>query len=189
MASWLERYRNPIIVGLAALLAAAVVTIVLQQRNGPDALEIRPGELTPAPGGPIEVYITGAIAHPGVYEMPDGDRVIDLLYEAGGPAPDANLEAINLAKRLHDEDRVIVPRFGQPVSGVAGVVSGTAVNINTAPAETLASLPGIGEVYSQRIVESRATLGLFTKIEELLERELIPRATYDRIRDMITVGP
>ena len=189
MASWLERYRNPIIVGLAALLAAAVVTIIVQQRSGPDALEIRPGELTPAPGGPIEVHITGAVAQPGVYEMADGDRVVDLLYEAGGPAPDANLEAINLAKRLHDEDLVLVPRVGQANSNVLGASSLT-VNINTASADELdATLPGIGEAYSQRIVESRTTDGPFATPEELLERELIPRATYDGIRDMITVGP
>ncbi len=189
VAPWLDRYRTPIIVGLAALLAAAVVYIAVDQSRDPDALIIRPGALTPASGGPIEIYITGAVAQPGVYEMTDGERVVDLLYKAGGPAPDANLEAVNLALRLHDEDQVVVPRIGEPVSGVAGVAAVT-VNINTATAEELdAVLPGIGEVYSQRIVESRTTVGLFTSTEELLERELIPPATYDGIRDMITVGP
>ncbi len=189
VAPWLDRYRTPIIVGLAALLAAAAVYIAIDQSREPDALVIRPGALTPAPGGPIEVYITGAIAQPGVYEMTDGERVVDLLYKAGGPAPNANLEAINLAKRLYDEDQVVVPRIGETVSGVAGVAS-VIVNINTATAEELDTvLPGIGEVYSQRIVESRTTIGLFTSTKELLERELIPQATYDGIRDMITVGP
>ena len=189
MTPWLDRYRTPIIVGLAALLAAAAVYIAVDQGREPDALVIRPGALTPAPEGPIEVYITGAVAQPGVYEMTDGERVVDLLYKAGGPAPDANLEAVNLALRLHDEDQVVVPRIGETVSGVAGVASVT-VNINTATAEELATvLPGIGEVYSQRIIESRTTVGLFTSTGELLERELIPQATYDRILDMITVGP
>lgn len=187
MASWLERYHTPIIIVLAALLAAIAVAFVLDRRDDP-SLEIRFGE--PTPGGPIEVYITGEVARPGVYEMADGDRVIDLLNEAGGFTPDADPVAINLAKRLHDEDRVIVPRLGEPVAGVAGVVSGNAVNINEATAAALAAeLPGIGEVYSQRIVDSRTSDGLFTRTEELVERSIIPRGTYEKIRDLITVGP
>ena len=189
MASWLDRYRNHVIAALAALLAAAVVALVLEQRDGPEALEIRPGELTPAPSGPVEVYITGAVAHPGVYEMSDGDRAIDLLYEAGGPAPDANLAAVNLALRLHDEDAFVIPHLGQPASSVAGVTSQT-VNINTATAEDLdAKLPGIGQVYGQRIVASRTADGPFASTDEMVERELIPRATFERIRELITVGP
>ena len=189
MVTLLDRYRNVITIALASLLAAAVVALIVEQRSGPRALEIRPGALATAPGGPIEVYITGAVAQPGVYEMQDGERVIDLLYEAGGPAPGANLQAINLALRLHDEDLVLVPRLGEPTTGLPGASSLT-VNINTASANELdASLPGIGEAYSQRIVESRNTDGLFTSEEELVERELIPRATYERIRSVITVGP
>jgi competence protein ComEA len=194
MTSWLDRYSSPIIIALAALLAAAIVAIVLQQRDEPASLEIAFDEATPGAGGPIEVYITGAVAKPGVYEMAGGDRVVDLLHEAGGAAPDANLEAINLAVRLHDEDQVIVPRVGQPASS-SGVVSGVAaaaqalVNINSASAAELDTLPGIGEAYSQRIVDSRTTAGLFRAIDDLLTRDLIPNATYDRIRDLIAVGP
>jgi competence protein ComEA len=189
VASWQQQFRNPVIIVLAAVLAAAVVALIVGRSSGPQPLEISFGEPTPGAGSPIEVYITGAVARPGVYEMADGDRAIDILYEAGGPAPDANLEAINLAVRLHDEDQVVVPRVGEPVSGVAGVVSSTAISINTATAEELATLPGIGEVYSQRIVESRAEDGLFSTTEELVERRIIPRATYERIRELITVGP
>lgn len=189
MATWLERYRNPIIIALAALLAAAIVYIVLDGRSSPQPLEIRFGEPTPGAGGPIEVYITGAVARPGVYELTDGDRVVDALYEAGGPAPDANLEAVNLAKILRDEDMVVVPRLGQASSDVAGVVSGSPLDINAAPAEELATLPGIGEAYSQAIVASRTADGLFATTDDLVERRLIPGATYERIRELITVGP
>jgi competence protein ComEA len=198
-----DSLRNAIIVGLAALLAAAVVAIVLERHGDEPALEINLAELTPTPGGPIQVYITGAVAHPGVYEMQDGDRVVDALYEAGGPVPEANLEAVNLALRLHDEDQVVIPRQGQPVastgsrsqvssgegSGSISVPSGP-ININTATAEELdAYLPGIGEVYSNRIVQSRAADGPFTSPDDLIIRQLIPRATYENIRELITVGP
>jgi len=192
VASWLER---PVIVVLAALLAAAVVAIVLEQRDGSgDALEITLGDLTPTPGGPIEVYITGAVLNPGVYELQDGDRAVDALYAAGGPSADANLEAVNLAVRLHDEDQVLVPRAGQAAavssSGVISNVAGaTRVNINTASASELDALPGIGEVYSQRILDSRTRDGPFSTPDQLLAREIVPQATYERIRELITTGP
>ncbi len=138
--------------------------------------------------GPIEVYITGAVAEPGVYEVEAGDRVIDVLFEAGGHTDDADLEAINLALRVNDEDQIVVPRFGQDVSNVAGTTSAK-ININTASAGELDALPGIGEVYSQQIVVSRETNGPYVSSEELVERKVIPRSTYERIRDLITTGP
>jgi competence protein ComEA len=195
----LERYGQAIVIGVVALLAAALVALAIERSDDPGAFEITPGT-TPTPGGPIEVYITGAVLQPGVYEMADGDRVVDLLQAAGGQAPDANLEALNLAVRLHDEDQVTVPRIGQAAvssgitngqsSAVAGATNdGAPININTASASELDALPGIGEVYSQRIVDSRTTVGPFVAADDLLNRQLIPRATFEKIRDLITVGP
>ncbi len=193
MATGLERFSHAIIIGLAALLVAAVIALVVERHNSAQPLEITL-DGTPTAGGPIQVYITGAVSKPGVYQMSDGDRTVDLLYKAGGAAPDADLEAVNLAVRLHDEDRIIVPHAGQaaaagPTSQVAGAVSAAAVNINKASAQDLDALPGIGAVYSQRIVDSRTTNGPFATPDDLVNRQLIPRATYDKIRDLITVGP
>ena len=182
---------------MAALLAAALVALAIEHHDGRTPLELT-AQGTPTAGGPIQVYITGAVMQPGVYEMQDGDRVVDLLYKAGGQAPDANLESINLAVRLHDEDQVLVPRVGQAAAGgvsngasqVAGVANGGGlVNINTASAGELDALPGIGEVYSQRIVENRTTNGLFATADDLVNRQIIPRGTYDKIRNLITTGP
>lgn len=194
MASWLERYQRLIIVALAAVLAAAVVALVIDRRSGPAPLEINVASLTPTVGGPIEVYITGAVARPGVYEMEAGDRVVDVLQLAGGFTPNADPESVPLAKHLQDEDTIVVPRIGQvasagqaPTSQVAGA---TVVNINTAPPDELdAALPGIGPVYSQRIVDSRTTEGAFASTDDLLTRDLIPRATFERIQELITIGP
>jgi len=183
-----ERYRTVLIVVLAAVLAAGIAVLVAERDDGPAALEIT--SLDPAANGPMEVYITGAVAAPGVYEVADGDRVVDVLMAAGGPAPDADLERVNLAQRLEDEDRVVVPRQGEASvsSGVAGATR-TLVNINTASAEELDALPGIGEVYSRRIVDSRTSDGLYNSIDDLLTRDLIPNGTFTQIRDLITAGP
>ncbi len=189
--AWLDRYTHAIIIGLAALLAAAVIALVIERRSGAGPLEITVGG-TPAASGPIQVYVTGAVAQPGVYEMSGSDRVVDLLYKAGGPAPDADMEAVNLALRLHDEDRVVVPRMGEAATtGSTSQVAGATapVNINRASAQELDALPGIGAVYSQRIVDSRTTAGPFATTDDLVNRQLIPRATYDKIRDLITAGP
>jgi competence protein ComEA len=189
MAAGLERYSHAIIIALAALLVAAVIALAIREHERRQPLELT-FDGTPAAGGPIEVYITGAVAQPGVYEMAAGDRAIDLLYKAGGPAADADLEAANLALLLHDEDRVVVPRTGQAgTSEVAGAQSPAVVNINAASAAELDALPGIGEVYSRRIVDSRTTAGPFATTDDLVNRDVIPRATYEKIRDLITAGP
>lgn len=184
--SWLDRYRGPIVLALTALVAVGVVVFILQRRDGPQPLEIRFDE--PIEGVDIKVHVTGAVLRPGVYDLRDGDRVADALEAAGGPDEDADLVALNLARRVHDEDQVVVPRHGQAVSQVAGAQT-RLVNINTAPAELLDSLPGIGEVYSGRIVESRNHEGPFESPEDLVSRQVIPRSTYEKIKDLITVGP
>lgn len=166
----------------------------MQRQDDGSAIEIDAADATPV--GPIEVYIAGAVMQPGVYEVEDGARVVDLLLLAGGQAPDANLEAINLAVRLHDEDQVLVPRLGlvaaepSTTSDVAGVTNGgNLLNINTASASDLEALPGIGEVYSTRIVENRLAVGLYTSGDDLVNRDIIPSGTYDKIRELITTGP
>ena len=102
-----------------------------------------------------------------------------------GDLADAILE---LAVRLRDEDQIVVPRFGEDVSAVAGTTSAK-ININTASAGELDALPGIGEVYSQRIVVSREADGPYVSSEELVERQVLPRSTYEGIRELITTGP
>jgi len=186
-----SQHRNltPIIIGIAAVLAVAGALLLIERRGGRSPLEITFANSTP---GPIQVYVTGAVAEPGVYEMMEGDRVVDLLYKAGGNAPEADLQAINLSKRLQDEDMVVVPRQGEAsTAGATSQVLGasTPININTATLDDLDTLPGIGAVYSQRIVDSRTRDGPFTTTEELVLRSLMPQSTYEKIRDLITAGP
>src|SRR3972149_10090105 len=102
MLSWLERYRWPLL-GLAALLCSIGIGVLIDQEflQGPQPLEIR---LDGAPAAEIQVYVAGAVVQPGVYYLQDGDRWIDALEAAGGPAADADLESVNLARRPPGED-------------------------------------------------------------------------------------
>jgi competence protein ComEA len=185
---WLERYRWLAISLMAAPLLISIGVLVDRQLQGPQPLEIDLGQ-TPS-ASEIQVYVAGAVNRPGVYFLSEGDRWIDAVEAAGGPAADADVEAINLARRLQDEDQVLVPRLGeQAVLGSAQAPQDELVNINSAPAAVLDSLPGIGEVRSQNIVDSRERDGPFSRIEELVERKLIPQSVFDQIRELITVGP
>ena len=190
MSSWLERNRSVVLSVLAAVIIVALVILVLQHRGGPQPLEIRFDD--PAlDGAAIEVYVTGAVQEPGVYPLREGDRIEDALAAAGGTMQDADTESLNLALRVRDQDQIAVPRRDE-VAGAAVTSSPSAdtrIDINSATAQELDALPGIGEVYSQRIVDSRIAEGPFHRTEELVERKVIPSATYDEIKDLITVAP
>lgn len=110
----LERYRWLVVVLLAAPLLFAIGWMLRERWDDPDPLTI---ETSALPVGEIEVYVTGAVQHPGVYPLADGSRWIDALEAAGGPTSDADLTGVNLAKRAQDEDQVVVPRAGTAVAG------------------------------------------------------------------------
>jgi competence protein ComEA len=191
MDGWLDRYRTPVLSVLAGAAVLGLVFFVIRQREGPPPLELQVGDATSS-NSEIMVHVTGAVAAPGVYALHEGDRVVDAVEAAGGPSADADLVAINLARRIHDEDQVVVPKVGgQPViSQVAGAsADGAPIDINAASAAVLDSLPGIGEVYSNRIVDSRVRDGPFQSTEDLVTRKLIPRAIYEKIQALITVSP
>lgn len=169
---------------LAAAVAAALLVglgiLIDRQTQGP-----RPLELSLGGSGEMRVYVTGAVRRPGVYTIKDGDRILDAVTAAGGPAPEADLGQVNLARRLRDEDHVVVPALGERPPPQA-----QRININTAPAELLTTLPGLGDIRSRNIVASREREGPFRRPEELVERRLVPASVYERIKDRITLaGP
>lgn len=161
--------------------SAASLTITLQPRLIPTA--------TASPVS-IEVYITGAISKPDVYALPTGSIVKDLIAAAGGATTDADLEAINLAQRLSDQMHIHVPHKGEAVpTPTVGSAPGALININTADATLLDTLPGIGPSTAQAIIEFRTNNGPFKKIEDIKNVPRIGDVLFDKIRSMITVGP
>jgi competence protein ComEA len=187
--AWLERNRGIVLIALAVLLALGLALLVVRYRHDPPPLEIRLDQFTD--GREIMVHVTGAVQNPGVYSLHGDARVADALEVAGGPASDADLATLNLAKRLHDDEQLLVASTGQTTTNGLPAPSADAakIDINAAEAPLLDTLPGIGEVYSKRIVDSRRANGPFQSIDELLTRDLIPRSTFERIKDLITVAP
>lgn len=148
---------------------------------------------TPSPSVVILVDVAGWVRRPGVYEFADGARVIDAIEAAGGARPGALLESLNLAAPLVDGTQILVPKEGaSPAVPSAGAgegpsLAGGLVNVNTATAPELETLPGIGEVIAQAIVDHRTENGPFTSVDQLLDVSGIGDATLEDIRELVTV--
>jgi competence protein ComEA len=135
------------------------------------------------------------VQSPGVYELSEGDRVIDAIDAAGGPRRGAELDALNLAALLVDAQQVLVPRHVEsaPVpASAAGTAPATGtgttlININTATPEDLEVLPGIGEVLAAAIVSYREEHGPFTTVDALIDVSGIGEVTLEEIRELVTV--
>lgn len=167
---------------LLGILASGVIWLTAAPPRG-EPVTLRP----PPTPLPLVVHVAGAVTNPGVYALPPGSRVQDALQAAGGPAPDADLNRTNLAAPLSDGTQVNIPSKTSPSS--ASGASTTLININTATADELATLPGIGPLTAQRIVEHRAQFGPFTTLEDLTQVFGVGPATLEQIEPLITLGP
>jgi competence protein ComEA len=154
--------------------------------------------------GTIYVDVEGAVAQPGIRELPAGSRVADAIAAAGGYASDADLDAaataINLAQPLEDGQQVQVPRVGEVQPGGAspdaatadsgggsGGGSGGLVDLNTATPEELEALPGIGAVTVQKIVAARQERP-FSSLQDAVDRGVIHRGQLEDIQGVATAG-
>jgi competence protein ComEA len=146
-------------------------------------------EITPEVIADIVVHIEGEVLRPGVYTLPQGSRVNDLLTLAGGSTTEADLARVNLAAFLDDAQQVIIPTIGQEVAhSPQGQAAGGLVNINTADAAALTALPGVGAVTAGNIVSYREANGLFNSVDDLINVPRIGESTMERLRELITVG-
>ncbi|MGH9228428.1 MAG: helix-hairpin-helix domain-containing protein, partial [Acidimicrobiales bacterium] len=143
----------------------------------------------------LVVHVAGAVVSPGVRRLPPGSRVIDALDAAGGALPDADLPRINLAAPLVDGEQVYVPKPGEQPPVVAGAGTGAAggpvpgplVDLNTATAELLDTLPGVGPSTAAAIIAHRDENGPFTAVDQLLDVRGIGEAKLEQLRDLVSV--
>lgn len=146
----------------------------------------------------IVVHVDGAVAVPGVYELPAGSRANDAVIAAGGLLDYADTSSINLAATLSDGEKLYIPAEGEEVTVSTTSTSTTIstsddsdetelININTATAEELDELPGIGEATAAAIIEDRETNGEFTSIEDIMRVSGIGEAKFANIKDLICV--
>lgn len=182
-----------VVIGLLVLLllGGGVWRGFESKAGGPELMQASPGptgsevETEPAL---ITVHLAGAVVNPGVYHLPAGSRVYELLELGGGFNDEADRDYINQARPLMDGEQIYVLKCGEnaTVSGSAAVGSAK-ININTAGAAELTALPGIGEVRASQIIAHREKYGLFTDIKELMDVSGIGEKTFENIAELITI--
>ncbi len=187
-----------VLAGVVGGFAVAGAILLLSRSDAGQAVVLEAAPTQP----PLQVHVIGAVLRPGLYAFVEGSRVQDAVTAAGGLTANADLTGINLAAKLEDGQQLSIPGGGgaaaaqpEPTSGFRVLPSGEAtatpsgdlVNINTASADVLATLPGIGPTTAQRIVDYRTENGPFARVEDLLNVAGIGPATFDNIQALVTV--
>lgn len=185
-----------VVVGVA-LLGVVLGALWWLTRQAPPPVEttlplVDPASVTTttAPREPVVVHVAGAVVEPGVRRLPPGARVVDAIEASGGLAIDADPDRINLAAELVDGAQVYVPRVGEPVPVDASDPSSTdagPVDLNTADAALLETLPGVGPATAAAIIDHRERHGPFTSIDGLLDVRGIGEAKLAALRDLVRV--
>lgn len=145
--------------------------------------------------GELFVHVSGAVVTPGLVTLSAGARVVDAVAAAGGFTPEADPAGVNLARPLGDGEQLVVPRVGEvppPASSVGGGGAATGsstgmVNLNTAPAADLETLPRIGPALAQRIIDWREANGRFSSPDDLRKVAGIGDKIFDGLKDRVTV--
>jgi competence protein ComEA len=152
---------------ISIIIASAVTIFVRRDRGSP--IEIRVSPETPVRG---QVYIEGAVKSPGLYDLKPGDSLETLIRDSGGAEKDADLSAL----KLH------IPRSGEKAAAQL-------IDLNRADLPLLLSLPGIGEVRAEAIIDYRRKYGPFRDIHDLTNVPGIGESTFEKIKNDITVAP
>lgn len=187
---------------IVVVLVALAVTVgvgILRGAAAPIETVRVDGSATDAPSLPaVYVHVSGAVVAPGLYVLHGSARVVDAVAAAGGFAPDADESAVNLARVLGDGEQLVVPVVGaEAAAGVAVTADGSAqagatgggatVNLNTADAAALDTLPRIGPAMAARIIQWREDNGRFTSVEDLLAVPGIGDKMLDSLRELVSI--
>ena len=137
----------------------------------------------------VVVAVAGRVRRPGLVQLPAGSRVADAIEAAGGVLPGTDLSFVNLARKVSDGELItigVTPPPGVGAVGPGGLASGP-INLNTATLAQLDTLPGVGPVLAQRILDYRAKHGRFTSVAELRQVDGVGDARFEQLRDLVTV--
>lgn len=210
--TFLFNFRKPLTLLLVGLILIGVGVIMAKTSvfgGGPEVeiLERANGSASEGPQGEFRstaelvVEISGAVETPGVYKLQGGARIDDLLIVAGGVAATADRQWVgkylNRAAKLTDGQKIYIPQKNENITtksggesgntsaeNIAGISQTALLNINTATKVDLESLPGIGPVYAQNIIDKR----IYSSVDELLTRGVLKKSVYEKVKDLVTTN-
>lgn len=184
-----EQYKLTLILGLVGTLLIGLGFLLPNLNKEKKPIVIAPTD-TSTTSGSLKVDIEGAIKNPGVYSLAAGARILDVVYAAGGftESADSNwlTKNINLAAVVKDGDKIYLNAIGEETaSGENSVLSEKTgkININSASASELDTLPGIGEKTAAKIIDNRP----YKSVDDLLGKKVVGSATFDKIKDLVSV--
>lgn len=177
---------------ISVLSIAILLIIFIPVKEEETKIEFQPSSTTNYEEEPKYIYIDikGQVQNPGVYKLLIDSRLFQLLNLAGGTTTNADILAVNLSLKLYDQQVVYIPSFEDGYPIITEVNDGTStkiININSASLELLDTLPGIGPSTAQSIIDYRKEVGSFNSIDEIMNVPGIGDATYNEIKDLITV--
>jgi competence protein ComEA len=182
--------------GLKALAAVTVAVIAvaglvmwyarphLEPVAGPAILP--PADGVAVASSSLIVAVAGRVRRPGLVELPVGARVADAIEAAGGALPGTDLSFVNLARKVSDGELIVVGMTA-PAGGGPGAAGGGLINLNTATLAQLDTLPGVGPVLAQRILDYRTKHGGFRTVAELRQVDGVGDARYEQLKSLVTV--
>ena len=175
------------IVVVLVALACAVLFSATAPRGSTETVSSPRATASAAPSGTIFVHILGAVRSPGLYELRDGSRAVDVVASAGGFTNNADQTSVNLARFLTDGEQIVVPEIGAVPTAPPSGSAGAKVNLNTADETALETLPRVGPAMAARIIAWRTENGRFTSIDDLKSVTGIGDKTFDDLKDLVTV--
>lgn len=188
MGNW-----RSIVFGVFTGLLSAGLILLISNR-----ITNTPFELLPSPTPkPLTIHVTGGVISPGVYQIPVESRTIDAITAAGGFSSNAADGNLNLAEKVSDGQKIIVPlknenQFSQSdtsanLNGQTKTNSQNLINVNIADLDLLSTLPGIGPTKAEDIIAYRNAHGAFLSIDELMKVNGIGPVNYEKIKDLVTL--
>jgi competence protein ComEA len=195
---------------IAAFIFGAVLAVggmTLAKRTSPAPIVITPPAPTATPPptatpGPVQVFVNGAVAMEGVYALPADGLVEDAIEAAGGFTEEANVAVVNLAQPLSNGAQIYVPLLAEdgntptavlitnsaPGNGRDAQAPSTIVNINTADAAQLETLPGVGPSTAEKIITYRNENGPFAALEDIMNVPGIGQGKFDEFKELISLS-
>lgn len=192
-------FRAALIIAII-IIAALFFTLNGEEGDSSEELTANPvqqseestaGQQAETPAAEIYVDISGEVKNPGVYLVEEGTRLFQVIEQAGGLTEDASVEQINQAETVIDGQKILIPAKGEEQflesTETPGKNAQGLININTADSTVLQELPGVGPVTAEKIIAYRTEHGSFKSPEDIKEVSGIGDATFEKLKDKITV--